>query len=72
MPLTQERDQLKQEAAQKDDRIKELEDALDAIPNDEAAMEAMHNGNPAKGDNWKEPSDEEAMQSAIKAVHGEN
>ena len=70
--LTQERDQLKQEAAQKDDRIKELEDALDAIPNDEAAMEAMHNGNPAKGDNWKEPSDEEAMQSAIKAVRGEN
>lgn len=70
--LTQERDQLKQEAAQKDARITELEDALDAIPNDEAAMEAMHNGNPAKGDNWKEPSDEEAMQSAIKAVHGEN
>jgi len=70
--LTQERDQLKQEAAQKDARIAELEDALDAIPNDEAAMEAMHNGNPAKGDNWHEPSDEEAMQSAIKAVHGEN
>ena len=54
------------------EEIKELEDALDAIPNDEAAMEAMHNGNPAKGDNWKEPSDEEAMQSAIKAVRGEN
>ena len=70
--LTQERDTLRGEVAQKDARIAELEDALDAIPNDEAAMEAMHNGNPAKGDNWKEPTDEEAMQSAIEAVHGKN
>ena len=71
--LTTERDNLKEDNAKKDARIKELEEALDKYPdNDNDLLPAMHNGNPAKGDNWHEPSDEEAMQSAIKAVHGEN
>lgn len=71
--LTTERDNLKEDNAKKDARIKELEEALDANPDsDDKPLTAMHNGNPAKDDDWKEPSDEEAMQSAIKAVKGEN
>ena len=59
--LTSERDQLRQQAADKDARIKELEDAFDSDPDDEAAMTAMHIGNPANDDNFNEPSDEESM-----------
>ena len=71
--LTTERDNLKEDNAKKDARIAELEAALDKNPdNDEDPLPAMHLGNPAKDDNWKEPSDEEAMQNAIKAVRGEN
>ena len=69
--LTTERDNLKEENAKKDARIAELEAALEKEPDNEDPLFAMHNGNPAKDDNWKEPSDEEAMQNAIKAVHGE-
>ena len=70
--LTTERDNLKEENAKKDARIAELEAALEKELDNEDPLFAMHNGNPAKDDNWKEPSDEEAMQNAIKAVHGEN
>ncbi len=71
--LTTERDNLKEENAKKDARIAELEAALDKnLYSDEDPLPAMHLGNPAKDDNWKEPSDEEAMQNAIKAVRGEN
>lgn len=71
--LTTERDNLKEDNAKKDTRIAELEAALDKNPyNDEDPLPAMHLGNHAKDDNWKEPSDEEAMQNAIKAVRGEN
>ena len=71
--LTTERDNLKEDNAKKDARIAELEAALDKNPdNDDDPLPAMHLGNPAKDDNWKEPSDEEAMQNAIKAVRGEN
>lgn len=69
--LTTERDNLKEENAKKDARIAELEAALEKEPDNEDPLFAMHNGNPAKDDNWKEPSYEEAMQNAIKAVHGE-
>ena len=72
--LTQERDTLKQEAAQKDARIAELEKALDKDPDDEEAMQAMHNGDHANNDGkFHEPTDEEAMESARKALnHGKN
>ena len=71
--LTTERDNLKEENAKKDARIAELEAALDKnLYSDEDPLPAMHLGNPAKDDNWKEPSYEEAMQNAIKAVRGEN
>ena len=72
--LTQERDTLKQEAAQKDARIAELEEALDKDPDDEEAMQAMHNGDHANNDGkFHEPTDEEAMESARKALnHGKN
>ena len=71
--LTTERDNLKEENAKKDERIKELEELLDADPSErEEAMQAMHNGNPAKETETKEPSDEEAMESARKAIRGEN
>jgi protease-4 len=72
--LTQERDTLKQEAAQKDARIAELEEALDKDPDDEEAMQAMHNGDHANSDGkFHEPTDEEAMESARKALnHGKN
>ena len=67
--LTQERDTLKQEAAQKDARIAELEEALDKDPDDEEAMQAMHNGDHANNDGkFHEPTDEEAMESARKAL----
>jgi chromosome segregation ATPase len=71
--LTQERDTLRQENAQKDARIKELEEALDNDPDNdpdnEEAMQAMHNGNHANSDgNFHEPTDEEAMESARKAL----
>lgn len=59
--LTYERDQLLQQVADKDARIKELEDAFDGDPDDEAAMPAMHIGNPANEDNFSEPTDEESM-----------
>lgn len=71
--LTTERDNLKTENAQKDARIAELEAALDNTPaNDEDPLSAMHNGNPAKETETKEPSDEEAMESARKAIHGKH
>ena len=71
--LTTERDNLKEANAKKDARIVELEAALDdEHDSDDKPLPAMHNGNPAKDDGWKEPTDEEAMQSAIKAVRGEN
>ena len=69
--LTTERDNLKEDNAQKDARIAELEAALDADHEDEAAMAAMHNGNPNKNDNFRESTVEEAMDYAIKAVRGE-
>lgn len=70
--LTTERDSLKEDNAKKDERIKELEDALGVDPDDEEAFAAMHNGNHAKEPPTKEPSDEEAMESARKAIHGEH
>lgn len=70
--LTTERDTLKEDNAKKDERIKELEEALGFDTDDEAALAAMHNGNPAKEPDTKEPSDEEAMESARKAIRGEN
>ena len=71
--LTQERDTLRQENAQKDARIKELEEALDKDPennsDNEETMQAMHNGNHAHSDGkFQEPTDEEAMESARKAL----
>lgn len=69
--LTTERDTLKEQNAQKDARIAELEAALDKDSDDEEAMQAMHNGNPAQDDNWKELTDEEAMDYARKVVRGE-
>lgn len=70
--LTTERDSLKEDNAKKDARIKELEDAFGVDPDDEEAFAAMHNGNHAKEPPTKEPSDEEAMESARKAIHGEH
>ena len=70
--LTTERDTLRNENAQKDDRIKELETALDDDhDNDDKPLPAMHNGNPAKEDSFKEFTDEEAMEYARKIVRGE-
>ena len=70
--LTTERDALKAENAQKDARIAELEKALDAAPaNDDNPLDAMHNGNPAKDDNWKEPTDEESAEYCRKVLKGE-
>ncbi len=70
--LTTERDNLKEENAKKDARIAELEAALDKNPdNDEDPLPAMHLGNPAKEDTFKELSDEEAMEYARKVVKGE-
>lgn len=67
--LTQERDNLKEENAKKDARIAELEKALDKDPDDEEAMQAMHNGDHANNDGkFHEPTDEEAMESARKAL----
>ena len=67
--LTQERDNLKEENAKKDARIAELEKALDKDPDDEEAMQAMHNGDHANTDGkFHEPTDEEAMESARKAL----
>lgn len=70
--LTTERDTLKEQNAQKDARIAKLEAALDKNPeSDEDPLLAMHNGNPAKEDTFKELSDEEAMDYARKVVNGE-
>lgn len=70
--LTTERDNLKAESAQKDQRIQELETLLDANPEDrDELLQAMHNGNPAKDETFKELSDEEAMEYARKVVKGE-
>lgn len=70
--LTTERDNLKEDNAKKDARIAELEAALDKNPdNDEDPLPAMHLGNPAKEDTFKELSDEEAMEYARKVVKGE-
>jgi uncharacterized coiled-coil DUF342 family protein len=70
--LTTERDTLKEQIAQKDARIAELEAALDKNPdNDENPLPAMHNGNPAKEDTFRELSDEEALEYARKVVNGE-
>jgi predicted RNase H-like nuclease (RuvC/YqgF family) len=70
--LTTERDNLKEDNAKKDARIAELEAALDKNPdNDEDPLPAMHNGNPAKDDTYKESTDEEAMEYARKVVRGE-
>lgn len=67
--LTQERDNLRTENAKKDARIAELEKALDKDPDDEEAMQAMHNGDHANNDGkFHEPTDEEAMESARKAL----
>lgn len=67
--LTQERDNLKEENAKKDARIAELEKALDKDPDDEEVMQAMHNGDHANNDGkFHEPTDEEAMESARKAL----
>ena len=67
--LTQERDNLKEENAKKDARIAELEKALDKDPDDKEAMQAMHNGDHANNDGkFHEPTDEEAMESARKAL----
>lgn len=69
--LTTERDNLKEENAKKDARIKELEESIDNTPSDEdEPLDAMHNGNHAGESEFKEPSDEEAMESARKAIHG--
>lgn len=70
--LTTERDTLKEQNAQKDIRIAELETALDqTTDNNETPLPAMHNGNPAKDDNFHELSDEEAMEYARNVVKGE-
>lgn len=70
--LTTERDTLKEENAQKDARIAELETALENNkPNEEDPLDAMHNGNPAKDDSWKEPSDEESAEYCRKVLKGE-
>lgn len=70
--LTTERDTLKEQNAKKDARIAELEAALDKNPeSDEDPLPAMHNGNPAKDETFKELSDEEAMEYARKVVNGE-
>lgn len=70
--LTQERDTLKEEAAKKDARIAELETALENDPDNEEAMQAMHNGNHANNDGkFHEPTDEEAMEYARKVVKGQ-
>lgn len=67
--LTQERDTLKEEAAKKDARIAELEKALDNDPDNDDAMQAMHNGDHANNDGkFHEPTDEEAMESARQAL----
>ena len=70
--LTQERDQLKQDADQKAARIAELEAALDGNPEkEEDPMPAMHNGNPAKAeDGWREPSDEESADYCRSVLTG--
>ena len=70
--LTTERDNLKEDNAKKDARIKELEEALDKDPdNEEDPLPAMHNGNPAKEDSWKEPTDEESAEYCRKVLKGE-
>lgn len=70
--LTTERDNLKEDNAKKDARIAELEAALEKDPdNDEDPLPAMHLGNPAKDETFKELSDEEAMDYARKVVKGE-
>ena len=70
--LTQERDTLKTQNEQKDARIQELENLIAADPDErEAIMQAMHNGNPSNSDNFKEFSEEEAMEYARKVVKGE-
>ena len=68
--LTTERDTVRNENAQQAQRIAELEAALDG-DHDEDPLPAMHNGNPAKNDSFKELSDEEAMEYARKVVKGE-
>lgn len=68
--LTQEHDTLKGEAAQKDARIAELEAALDGEEKEEDPLHAMHNGNHAKTEESAELTDEQAMESARKAVQG--
>ena len=68
--LTTERDTVRNENAQQTKRIAELEAALDG-DHDEDPLPAMHNGNPAKDDSFKELTDQEAMEYARKVVRGE-
>lgn len=68
--LTTERDTVRNENAQQAQRIAELEAALDG-DHDEDPLPAMHNGNPAKDDPFKELTDQEAMEYARKVVRGE-
>lgn len=70
--LTKERDALKEDNAAKANRITKLENLLDAGHDaGEAAAQAMHNGNHDKQDEFKELTDEEAMDYARKVVRGE-
>ncbi|MDO5341295.1 MAG: hypothetical protein Q4F69_02425, partial [Bacteroidia bacterium] len=70
--LTQERDNLKRDVANKDARIKKLEETLEGGDNDETPAETVHNGNPAKPtDDFKEATDEEALEYARKVYNGE-
>ena len=70
--LTQEIDSLKETVSQKDARIAALESAINKAQEEEAAAQAMHNGNPAKPeDEFQEATDEEAAEYARKVVNGE-
>jgi len=59
--LTSERDNLQEEVATKQTRIDELEAALEQSGKAAPVAEATHNGNHAQNDEFKEFTDEEAM-----------
>ena len=70
--LTQERDNLKKDVANKDARIKTLETALENGNDDDKPADTIHNGDPNKPtDEFKESTQEEAEEYARKVFNGE-
>lgn len=66
--ISQERDDLKSEIALKDSRIAELNEKIANAGVNNPVATATHNGDPAKTDEEKEMTDEEAMQYCLNHI----